>query len=552
MTESNAVNNAVAVMSLPKRWLINIVAIQEKKNYNFSVIIIFAVFVALMRFLMEFILMHRPIFSINISLINFVTFYLQAIYIYTLILSFFIPNFKWRKTIHLVLIGVFLGILPPVIDSLISGVGNFNYNYIKSFSDWRLFLYNKEADLPAGEVTILYLTIFFTALIVYIKTANLFKSIAAFVVSYGFVLLYAMLQPILATTIDQTLQVSAYYDVKMPADFMGFKGFSFPAILSFLQIVTTIIIYLILNPKILFKLFRRLNHAVPVALTCLLGYSLFRTIDAYAAIITIMVFYGVVVAIVQNDFFDKEEDHADGREFYLDKDDVAFFNTTFILMIGLLLASGNICAYMLLLFLIVSYIYNYDFYRGKKYFPANYKIEGVWGLSAFLAGIGMAVSVTYFFAGDILLIDNPTIRGATVPHMNIMLEEVWTSKTILITFLVFGGWSILSVIKDYKDIESDRIAGIQTAYTLLLKKGKSIETFHKVYSLLLSVLMLTPLLWLISIGANMIFVGALVLLCVLFFWSITKEASNKTVERSLVVVNLYLFVLVLAGHFSHL
>ena len=552
VTESKNVTSGIAaIANLPKRWLVNIVHIQEKKTYNFNVIIIFALFVALMRFNFEFMLMHRPIHSLNLMLVNFVSFYLQAIFLYTVIIGLYVPDFQWRKTIHVVLIGVFLGMFPPVLDAFINGVGNFSYSYIFSFSDWRLFFLNPEKGLPLGETLVLFSTIVFTAIVIFIKTANVFKALSASIVCYGFVWVYAMLQPMLARELEEFISFSSYYGVTPSSNFVGFKGFSLTAILTLLQIFTTVILYLILNPVILKKLFFRLNHAFPIVLTCLFGFSVLRTIDAYAWIGALLVFYAVVVAIIQNDFFDKEEDAIDGREHYLDRDDVTFFNCTLLLIIGLLFTVGHVAAYMLLLFFVVSVIYNYDFYRAKKYFPANYKIEGVWGLSAFLTGLMMAMSSTYFFAGDILLVENSRIRGASWQQISIMVEEVWTAKTILITFLVFGGWSVLSVIKDYKDIASDQAAGVQTVYTLLLKKNKNIAIFHKIYSLVMAIFMLIPILWLLSINASSIFVLAIAILSIVFFISINKAPSNRTVERSLLVINIYLAVLVMAGHVSH-
>ena len=119
-------------------------------------------------------------------------------------------------------------------------------------------------------------------------------------------------------------------------------------------------------------------------------------------------------------------------------------------------------------------------------------------------------------------------------------------------FLVFGGWTIISVIKDYKDIDSDLQAGNQTAYTLLVKKGKDIAVFHKRYTLCLSILMLLPLFWLYSIKATFIHAVILFSLSVVFYFVINRKPSTATVELSLLVVSLYLFNLVLGAHFSHI
>lgn len=550
MPENSTVLKKVLVS--PKRWLLNLIIIQEKKTYNFNVIIIFAIFVGLMRFFMEFILAHRSIGSLNIAVLHHFTFYLHCIFIYTFILRLFVPDFQWRKSIHLILIGVFLGILPPVIDAFVYGVGNFGYSYVKNFPQgWPVFIFDKEAGLPLGESIIVFLTVFFTALVVYLKTFSLLRTIGAFIAAYLFVMLYAGILPTFTFHITEFFKLSnwlGHVDGKMA---LGFNGFIYPVVLSFLQVSLTIVLYFSLNPKLFMSLFFRLNHAIPFALTAMLGYTVLRPVEAYGVFVSVMVLYTFVVAIAQNDYFDKEEDALSGREMYLDRNDVAFLNVTLLFFIALFVVSGNAVGYAILLLYVVSIVYNYDFYRGKAYFPASYKIEGICGFGAFLAGVLMASCVTHFIGGDVLNVTMPGLVTATEGSIVTMARDVWTLQNIWLAFFIFGGWSVLSVIKDYKDIESDLGAGVQTAYTLLRKRNADIEKFHKRFSLLLSALMLVPLVWLNLIQADLIFSFALGLICVLFYFSIIQKPSSQTVERSIVIINIYLLLLVCANHMSH-
>lgn len=542
------------ITSWPKRWLLNLINVQEKKEYHFFVIAIFAMFVALVRFTLEFMLSDRPVFQLNLNMIHMFTFYLHCIFIYTLILYLLIPNLEWRKSIHLVLIGVFLGIFPPIIDSFYYGVDNFSYGYIDNFSkNWRLFLFNPEAHVPLGEAFILYLTIFFTATVVYLKTGSFLRCVSAIPVCYAFIFLYAALIPFLAfkTQLHLELEIPVNSPLPNPGNPTFFRGFSSIFYISAYQALCCLIIYFLLNRVIFWNLLKRFNHAIPVVLTCMLGYTLFKPLDIYVFIISLALVLGSLVVIVQNDYFDKDEDAIEGRETYVDQNDVRFFNVLFLIVIALFAASASFVAYMLLLFYIVSIIYNYDFYRGKKYFPANYKVEGVWGFSSFLCGIGMVMSTAYFMSGDILSIKNIDLGGAGWSAHQLMLDEMLVSKTIVTTFLVFGGWSILSVIKDYKDIKSDIAVGNQTLYTLLLNKGKTYEGFHKKYVAFLCIMMLVPLVATQPMKIHWFFVLIHVALIATFYWSINRPPSNRVVEQSLFLVNVYLLNLVLSLHFSY-
>lgn len=550
-------NSLARILKLPGNWLLNLINIQEKKEYNFYVILVFALFVGIVRFLLEFMLSDRPLFGFNMMLAQIFSFYLLCIFIYTAILKLFVKDLIWKRSIHLVLIGVFLGILPPVIDSLIYGPRNFTYGYVPNFiSDWRILFVNKDASLPFGEAFILICTIFFTALVIYIKEKSIVKLFLALIVTYAAIFFYASFLPHLA---DQVADFSYQLSNKIYLPNIGirektifFTGFPSAFTIAIFQIVACIILYFYLNPSLFLGIFKRLNHAFPVVLTCLLSYSLIMPIDFYAYIIGGVMLLLSVTVIVQNDYFDNEEDAITGRPQYVNKDDVMFFNSIALFLIFIFAAVGNFVAVPMLLFFLVSVIYNHDFYRGKSYFPANYKIEGMWGFSAATCGIVMAMVSKSLIAGNILQIISigilyPDSKDFTVNQF----YSIWSLSTLLIVFFVFGGWSIISVIKDYKDIEGDARVGNQTAYTLLLKKGKDIAIFHKKYSQFLFMMMMLPIIWLLTRATSFIHIIVLIALTVMFYFSITKQASTKTVERSLLIVNLYLLNLVFAGHFSH-
>ena len=546
------------IITAPKRWVDNIIVLQEKKKYNFFVILLFSFFVGLVRFILELILGHRTVLMLNISILNFVIFYLHTIFIYTMILRIFVPKLEWRKSINLVLVGVFLGIFPPVIDVFIYGIGSFTYNYSVNFPEgWRLLLYNEKINFTFGETITLFLTMFFTMLVVFKYTKSIIRALLAFFVTYLFVVFLSQVIPTLAFNMavsGNIFLVNSHQEyIAKIEDFLSISGFSYPCVLSFMQIVFIFCIYLFLNPGIAKNIMRRINHAIPAGLTCLLGYSIHKHVDGYAIIISIIFMFAFIVAIIQNDFFDRTEDDIEGRSAYLDKNDVTFFNSILFIIIALLLLAGNITGYLLLLFMVVSFLYNYDYYRAKKYFPANNKIEGIFGVSAFLGGLSMAFIVDNKISGDVLNIQNLVILfgiGA-IKKIDDSTRNFWNLKYIVMTFLVFGGWFFISIFKDYKDIQGDSAAGNQTVYTLLKRRNKDIYFFHKLFSLCIFIFLLIPPIWLIISGLEPFFSINLITCDIILLIFLTRKKTKRAVEMSFAILNIYLLCLVIGSHLMH-
>jgi hypothetical protein len=558
MAESKTIGVMSAVGSAPRRWLYNIISLQEKKKYSFYVILLFSFFVAITRFMLEFILCHQTLCLLNINMLNFTMFYLHTIFIYTLILRVFVPELHWKKAIHLVLIGVFLGIFPPVIDTFIYGIGNFMYAYSKVFpDDWRLLLYNEKINFTVGETATLFLTIFFTTVVVYIKTRKIFRTIAAFVATYCSVVFFSQILPTLAFSLSKIIRsnmVETQQDLgSVAGDFFSIGGFSNPYITPFFQFSVILIVYLILNPKIAKNILRRIHHALPAGITCLLGYSLHRRIDGYAVVIAIFFLFAFVVAIIQNDYFDRTEDEVEGRAPYVERDDVTFFTVMLFFLVAALVIAGNVTGYFLMLFAVVSMLYNYDFYRGKKYFPSNNKIEGIFGVSSFLGGLCMAFITGTKGAGDILNIENVAflVKSGSFEQMLKSIREFWTLQYVVITFLVFGGWFLISILKDYKDIEGDTAAGNQTVYSMLKKKNRDVKLFHRIFSLVVFALLLIPPIWLIASGLETFFAVCIIVADAVFLFVLNMKDTKKAVMLGFIFLSIYLLCLVIGNHVMH-
>ncbi len=541
-------------VALPLRWLRNIIEIQEKKVYNFYVVFVFAVFVGFSRFFLEVMLSQPPILFVKTAAFAFVSFYLQCIFLYTLVLTLCIPGSDWKKHIYLVLIGVFLGIFPPIIDAVLLGLGHFSYQYLPDISQWNILIYQKRVA-PPGETLILFITIFFTALVVFIKTGNLWRTGLAAVLSYLCVFFIAAGLPALVLFSTQFFRVenevlNRATDVEK---LFLFEGLNFLELMVVAQSLVVVFVYLFLNKHIVSNVLKRVNHVVPVLLTSLLGSSVYGPLDIYSIFFALVLFFVSIVVIFHNDYFDKLEDAVSGRQGYITKQDVDFFNIIVFLLLGLLISSGFLSAYLILLFFVCSFLYNYDFYRGKSYFPSNYKIEGVWGLTALLAGMFCYVTTQKGIGAEFINSNDVNVlnKVGSVLDMGNTIHNLFSWQYILFIFLVFGGWSIISVIKDYKDIDGDEAVGNQTAYVLLKKRGYNLMRFHKNYTRALSVLLFIPFLWLIKIDAHAVFYVLMAASIVVFYRVINWPSSSKAVESALMSISAYLLIFTLACHFSH-
>ncbi len=390
-----------------KNWIKRVVYFQEKKVYSMYIILIFALFVGITRSLEEVMLAHR-IYS-EVHVLNNCVFYFLMIWSYTFVLSLFAKE-KWQKVINVVLIGVFLGIFPPVIDVFIYGIGNFKYTYHVGVPTLKvLTLFDTAHGSPIGEGLVLWATIVFSGYYIYLKTSSISKSLLGGALVYTLILMISgAIIPSMAAAISRKLSMPSM------------------VVISILQLTVAIVFFFLLNCQVSRALALRSLHCIPFVLLVFLGAAISGGIKSLTFAMAFMVFYAGLTSLVQNDFFDKKEDALSGRQGFVDRQDVHFFNSTYLGFIFLLYNMGSLIFLPLIILFICSILYNYDFYRGKRFFPANYKIEGIWGFSSFLTGILCQKS------------------------------PVFTPEILIYSFLVFGGWSLVATFKDYKDIEVDK------------------------------------------------------------------------------------------------
>lgn len=441
----------------PYLWFKNISALLEKREYHTYNILLFSLFVGAMRRFFEWSLGGDYPTLPPSNLLMLTGFYWFSFFLITLVLRVLVPQ-PWRVSINVILVGIFLGIFPPLIDLAASG-RNFEYSYVWGVpSSFNWYLYNPALHIPLGEAVVLWAVILLTTLYVAHKTRSAARTAAAFALAYGAVLaMGGMLAGV----------------AELAAGLFGWPRTHMVAALNMLQFVAAAGIYLVLQPRLFQGLRKRLRHAYPFVMFVFVGSAFAGGVSAVTFIYAAVLLLVFAAALVQNDYYDAADDAQIGRTPYVDLDDVRFFTITAAFVIAALAVANTVVFLPLLIILVVSILYSFPLYRGKRYFPSNVKMEGMWGLSSFVVGIVAAVETKAFGApnwwiGVLPWPDDRSLLGA------------FDGLTIWAMLLVFGGYSLVALLKDYKDVEADKAAGIQTVYTLALKRGRPLEQVHRV------------------------------------------------------------------------
>ncbi|MRR14595.1 hypothetical protein EG833_04040, partial [archaeon] len=275
-----------------KNWIRRIIFFQEKKEYNLLTILIFSLFVGCMRSLEEIMLAHK-IYNQD-SVVNSCIFYFLMIWSYTLAVSL-IAKERWQKVINAVLIGVFLGIFPPIIDAFVYGIGMFDYRYVFDTPSFRqLLMFDRDHGFPFGEGIVLWSTTIFTGYYVHIKTASFPKSIIGGVLAYLINLNSGMIIPAVSDRIYPLFSMNQL------------------TIVSLIQLAFSVAFYLFLNPHVAARLGKRSLHCMPFVILTLIGAKIVDNLGYAAFLMAFIVLFAGITTLVQNDYFDSKEDALSG------------------------------------------------------------------------------------------------------------------------------------------------------------------------------------------------------------------------------------------------
>jgi len=443
------------ILTLPLRFVHYLIRVQEIKSYNFYVLLAFSVFTGMARGLEEILIFAIPLK--NSEVLTFLHFYLSLAIILTAGISA-IGGLPWQKVLNVILVGIFLGIFPPLIDSLLSGETQVFYGFF-FLHDWREIPwlgYKPEFNFPLGECITIWLSIFFSGYYVYYKSRSPWRFLVASGFAYAGFMLFGSFLPMLVAYLTAgyipSIQTARALDESLLRSIVYYNAFA--------QIALATFFYLLLRRALLLHLLRRSLHGLPFVVMALLGAAMAGNITGHVLLAAALVFWGAWMNLVQNRLYDLQDDRADNRE-QISQHDVDFFNVTYLLAVVAIFFTGNQMVIPILLMYPLTFLYNHPAYRGKKKFPTNLKIEGVWGVGAFVAGA--------------------LATGKPLP-----------SAFPSLALLVFGGFSLIAALKDAKDVRNDKRSGTQTLYIKLISSGIHLRTAHRIIFTLCMLAFLVP------------------------------------------------------------
>ncbi|RME92004.1 MAG: hypothetical protein D6767_04055 [Candidatus Hydrogenedentota bacterium] len=496
----------------PLNPVLKLIAIQEKKRFDIRSVIAFAIFVGIFRGVEEGLFVSPNSFRVSF-LSAYIPFYFLMYLLHVFVLQKFTKE-QVGKVFNVALIGLFLGLFPPVIDLLFFGLDSTRrYGYfldlflsaqtgVGRFPLKLLFFYAPEEKLPFGEALTLWMLLFFAPYYVYVKTKSFLRAAFSFPFVYAVIFVNAYILP---------SAIRALFVVFTPEKNLPFLYAQMDFFISSFQTYLAMIVYFAFRPGLFSHLYKRSVLIFPFLVISLFGIKIAQTgyfvADSIILIINLWLLFQSL--LLQNDFYDKLEDK--GRKYQPSKDDMTFYVALSSLLILISMAHGKVYAMPMLLILLIGFLYSHPFYRGKRYFPTNLKMEAVWGSMSF-------------------------VSGTTIVAPTKVIPDV-----VVIFFLVFGGWSLFAIVKDMKDILTDFYAGNRTVFVLAYQKKKSVKKVYRLLWTFLIIACLVPIvffLWQHSYLAAIL----LLLITVILLAISRKKMNTMRYTYFLMTISLYLAV----------
>lgn len=443
-------------------------------------------------------------------ILSYVPFYTMMFLAILLILRY-AGGLSESRTFRVPLAALFLGLFPPILDALISGLPNpaLRYGYFMELfrphiiPDGFFYFYMPDFRLPLGETIVVWATIMLSALYARLQRANWLRAALVGAGVYALFFFHSYLLP-------SALRLWTLNGGE------SLRGFDLNLFLPLSQTLLSLLIYQILMKHSFGYLLKRALHILPFVFVFLAGTAHDRVHSVMPVHFGLLLFYLFFTMIVQNDYFDTKEDMHQRRRRHFSSDDVVFFTGIVTFTIVFLLAAGVTLSLFLMVIMICSLLYSFPFYRGKGKIFATMKFEGIWGLMSFLAG--------------------------AIPFVPENVSVVVLVKALL----VFGGWSLFALLKDVKDIRADYHAGQSSLYIVFLRKGWSLIAAHRWLLSACTLALLVAPVYYVSMGR--ILPGVLLTVLAAVFVGVGLKLRLKLrYQGILVALNVYLAIIALTG-----
>ncbi len=357
-------------------------------------------------------------FHILQSFTTTVVFYTLVFFLFSCLM---VPvlSLKFEKVAKLVCVGLLFGFIPPILDCILP-LEMKRYLYFTSFS-WSLV----SPHQPMSETIALWGVVGGVGVFTLLLKKSVLRTIAAIAGAY---LIFQGCTGVVVYIRTQTMRLDIWINLSW-------------MILSF-------ICFCILRYRRLAHSLKRIIHALPHSLLVLCGAAWVAQPLGNTVYKMIGVFFVLFVVVIQNDFYDRSDDGKLDESKTIGEFELVFSYFFVFLIFLWALRLSPIYAFLLVCLSLVGFLYNHPAVRLKKRFCLSYKAEGAAALLAFLAGTivgkGFAEGYSLFWPG----------------------------------LLVFGGGTLLSIPKDWKDVEVDRQAGVPSYYVVLTKRGWKEKTVH--------------------------------------------------------------------------
>lgn len=348
----------------------------------------------------------------------------------------------WKVASGPVSMGLTLGTVPPLIDVAVYGVGRFSYEYSPAVREFPWTLHLPPNVLPAGETTVLWLTIALMTLAglrgdgVSLGVRGMRAGVLA-VSTWAMVVLFLVALP------AASQWLSLHYGVA-PSEWRN------------TLFAVTLFAFAVWGTGTGTRLLKRTLHVLLAPLIVLLGAAVRGPLESSLALA--LIHFALLSAgfVLANDFYDRAEDEAVGRGAPLEEEAAQWLAVVALIPVMHLLAFRIELSLCLLGFAIVSYAYHADPLRLKCVFPLSYKTEGFLGGLAFFAGLTMT---------------QPAFLSQT---------QLWAAA------LVTLGTPAALVFKDWKDVDGDAKANVHTAFVVLERRGWSRVSVSRLSAALLA------------------------------------------------------------------
>ncbi len=357
-----------------------------------------------------------------------IAFYVGTFLLFFVLYKILLPNIDERRVRSFILCGMFLGLLPPIIDIFLP-VGIHYYVYFTSL-EWSFF----SPKQSIGESITVWLVIIGTGAYFNYST----KKIAYFFI--GVTSAYA-----LAHVISFGIPAIGTQYVRHAASALQHYENLFAVSEStstLLWVLTATGTYILLRYRFFIATLKRVHHALIWGVLVLCGAQLRIGIDPLLALKAGLFALLFIFVQAQNDFYDKTSDATSNRASSITTEDLRMLYFFVFLICASFIFFDPTFSVIYFASFLLGFLYNHEAFRFKRHYVPATLIEAS---SAFL----VILSGLLHIAGDMIVA--PTY-----------------SIVALILAFAFG---LCANFRDFKDFESDRLAGINTLYVSLARRG---------------------------------------------------------------------------------